>query len=69
MVVAAGRHLCDPRCVAQEESAPPAQWQHSSWRQSFFAFERHMEVVPGDDIEVTGLHNGKLLSFLEGRWR
>ena len=51
------------------ENAPPVAWQPSSWRQTFFAFDRPVEVAPGDDVEVTGLHNGKLLSFLEGRWR
>lgn len=51
------------------ENAPAAEWRPSSWRHTFFAFDRLVEVAAGDEIEVTGLHNGKILSFQEGRWR
>ncbi|MEX0923023.1 MAG: 50S ribosomal protein L11 methyltransferase [Rhodovibrionaceae bacterium] len=51
------------------ENAPPEDWRPSSWRHCFFSFERAIALRAGDSVEVTGLHNGKILSFLEGRWR
>ncbi len=51
------------------ENAPPREWRPSSWRHCVFVFERPIVARGGDAIEVSGLHNGKILSFLEGRWR